>query len=287
MKSFKKLLIALVVITIITPSIASAAWWNPTSWKIWSFFRKDPVTTTIQTEVKIDTQVSATTSTSTSTSEKKVAPQTKPVTSKTIFVQPTVETEQAVTFSAEDRATIKSNAIKIIDSRDKIINSLKEIKISYSNTKYPEEYADLSLAIDRTINIFESEKVVAKLLADAADKAPATLRDALINNYTDFLAIVNETNAEAPTMFFQIANLKELSNAVVKARIELEVINELSTQYGVGSQSSASITSDRQSLTKQADDYIKSLVDAQEKLKESRKEKIILFLKVLISTPAR
>jgi hypothetical protein len=287
MKSFKNLLIALLVISIITPSIASAAWWNPTTWTIWSFFKKIPTPTMIQTEVKIDTQVSASTSAPTSTPEKKVTPQPKPVIPKTTIAQPVIETEQTATFSTEDRAAIKINATKIIDSRDKIINSLKEIKNSYSNTKYPEEYADLSLAIDKTISIFESEKALAKLLVDASDKAPATSRGALINNYTDFLAIVNETNAEAPVMFFQIANLKELSNAVVKARIELEVINELSTQYGVGTQSSATIASDRQSLTKKADDYIKSLVDAQEKLKESRKDKIILFLKVIISTSAR
>ena len=284
MKSFKFLLIIFFTIAIITPSVALAAWWNPVSWKVWSIFKKNP-TPVVQTEIKTEATITPSANTPTTTTEKKVIPQPKATAPKTAITQEVPIAEPVVVFNSEDRIAIKTNALKIIGSRDKLINSLKDRKTAHSNTKYPEEYTTLDAVIDKTISIFESEKVIAKLLVDAADKAPDASRDGVINAYTELLSIVEDTNKDVPYMFSEMDRIHQLSNDIVKARIELEVINELSNQYGVsGTQTS---TADRASLTKQADDYIKSLVDAQEKLKESKKEKILLFLKVIITTPAR
>lgn len=289
---YSKVFIVIVLALFLAPSVTFAAWYNPFTWSIWSIFKKSDAPVVVQ----VDTISTSSPSVSTSTETKKdVAPvETKKATTAPAAVkvqpkaEPVVVQVEDTTEVTANLAAIKSNALKIVNSRSAWISDMKEDRASFTSSKYKSEYSALIKVYDFVIADLETEKSLAQSISDTIDATPLPAQADSYKNisgaYTSLLATVNATNAEKINTLASIATLAEQSNDLVKSVIKLEATNDLSAQYG-GSSGSISLQAERDSLNAKADAYIKQISDTQKKLRGDSKEKVETYLKAIIYSP--
>lgn len=273
------------------PSVTFAAWYNPLSWHFWSIFKKEPTPAVITIEQPTQATTTVETSPATTTPIKIVVP-VKPkattVATPKAVVQPTQVTAP-VELISYDFSPIRTNVQKILDSRNATIASLEATKQSFVNSKYNDDYKSVIEAYDDAIDIFSVEKLMSTDIINTVDSAPAQVSadDAtnLQNAYLELYAMANDTNAAKATMFAGLDNLADLGRAVVKARIELEAVNDVMAPYSNNRASTADITTQREKISADADSYIKNLSDTQTKAQTERKEKIQKYLKNIFYSP--
>jgi len=177
-----------------------------------------------------------------------------------------IETNSNVKLLTQaDRNAIISNTEKIIKYRNEFVGILDQQKKNFDSSDYKDEYADLFLLIDKTKKLLVDERDLGNLMVKATNAAKDTDYVAIVDAYSIFIDMTNETNENMDTMFNNINSLARLSNDVVESRIKLEVIDDLSAQYGVssGNTDNTDYTSLIAAKKKEADDYIKSLSDAK------------------------
>lgn len=292
MKKAKHFFVFTLLAVAIFPSVTFAAWYNPLSWSFWSIFKKStPTPVVIQVENK-DIEATSTDPVIATTTEEKpmiVQPKKTPVKAIAPLTQSIVEPAPIENVdNTQNLLSIKNNATKILNSRNATIATLQTARDGFANSKYKEEYQGVIEIYDDIILNYSTEKLMSTDLINTVDGAPATVSsadfDKIYNAYLELLAMANDTNAKKADVFSQLSNLVDLSNAIVKTRIEIEATNEVFAPYSKA-KSSTDIESQRAQLNSDADSYIKNLMDTQTKEQTARKEKIQNYLKGIIYSP--
>lgn len=282
----------IVIGLLVAPSVTFAAWYNPLSWHFWSIFKKAPAPTVVTIEQStLATTTIATSTAPASTTPVKVLVPAKPK-ATTVATPKVVQTTQVtapVELISYDFSPIKTNAQKILDSRTATIESLEATKQTFVNSKYSDDYKSVIEAYDDVIDIFSVEKLMSTDIINTVDSAPAQVSaedaSSLQNAYLELYAMANDTNASKATMLAGLNNLADLSKAVVKARIELEAVNDVMAPYSNNRASTADVEQQREKISADADSYLKNLADTQTKAQTERKEKIQKYLKNIFYSP--
>lgn len=293
MKKAKHFFVFTLLAVAIFPSVTFATWYNPLTWSFWSIFKKsEPTPIVLQIENK-EVESTSTPVIAATTEEKPAIIQPKKTTVK--IVAPIVQSvSEPIPVQEVDNTqnlvSIKNNVTKILNSRDATIATLQTTRDGFENSNYKDEYQNVIEIYDDIIQNLSTEKLMSTDLINTIDGAPTTMSsadfDKIYNAYLELLAMANDTNTKKADTFSQLSNLVDLSNAIVKARIELETTNQVFAPYSnTKSMSSADIELQRTQLGTEADSYIKNLIDTQTKDQTARKDKIQNYLKAIIYSP--
>ncbi len=174
-------------------------------------------------------------------------------------------------LTQSDRDFLTTEAQKVIDYADGALDALDNRMDVIRKSNYREEYLLVEQAIRETEKIYESDKKMAGLIIDAAKNAGDTNYLAVQSAYKVFIESAQETVSDTEFMFASIDSLMKQSQEIIELIIELEVIDELSAQYGVSSGGSSlppGYSSSVQDARDRADDYIKSLSSKYDDEKE-------------------